>query len=118
MFCLQVEEIVDVGTFAAEDIHIPSIYVHRIVKGDSYEKRIEVRWLDSSGSFLSVFLYPSILCHLFFLLIAAPLSDLLQRRTVKKGQAENPKPKKDSDIVRERIIRRAALEFEDGMYGM
>uniref|UniRef100_A0A8C2BEM9 Succinyl-CoA:3-ketoacid-coenzyme A transferase n=1 Tax=Cyprinus carpio TaxID=7962 RepID=A0A8C2BEM9_CYPCA len=77
---VEVEEIVDVGTFAAEDIHIPSIYVHRIVKGDSYEKRIEVRWLDSSG------------------------------------QAENPKPKKDSDIVRERIIRRAALEFEDGMY--
>uniref|UniRef100_A0A671PDD7 Succinyl-CoA:3-ketoacid-coenzyme A transferase n=1 Tax=Sinocyclocheilus anshuiensis TaxID=1608454 RepID=A0A671PDD7_9TELE len=76
---VEVEEIVDVGTFAAEDIHIPSIYVHRIVKGDSYEKRIE-------------------------------------RRTVKKGQAENPKPKKDSDIVRERIIRRAALEFEDGMY--
>ncbi|KTF94082.1 hypothetical protein cypCar_00006640 [Cyprinus carpio] len=58
---VEVEEIVDVGTFAAEDIHIPSIYVHRIVKGDSYEKRIE-------------------------------------RRTVKKGQAENPKPKKDSDI--------------------
>uniref|UniRef100_A0A8C2KHG6 Succinyl-CoA:3-ketoacid-coenzyme A transferase n=1 Tax=Cyprinus carpio TaxID=7962 RepID=A0A8C2KHG6_CYPCA len=79
MFCLQVEEIVDVGTFAAEDIHIPSIYVHRIVKGDRYEKRIE-------------------------------------RRTVKKGQAEKPKPKKDSDVVRERIIRRAALEFEDGMY--
>lgn len=29
-----------------------------------------------------------------------------------------PKPKKDSDIVRERIIRRAALEFQDGMYGI
>uniref|UniRef100_A0A671SZ79 Succinyl-CoA:3-ketoacid-coenzyme A transferase n=1 Tax=Sinocyclocheilus anshuiensis TaxID=1608454 RepID=A0A671SZ79_9TELE len=77
---VEVEEIADVGTFAAEDIHIPSIYVHRIVKGDRYEKRIEVRWLDLSG------------------------------------QAENPKPKKDSDVVRERIIRRAALEFEDGMY--
>uniref|UniRef100_A0A673GRI0 Succinyl-CoA:3-ketoacid-coenzyme A transferase n=1 Tax=Sinocyclocheilus rhinocerous TaxID=307959 RepID=A0A673GRI0_9TELE len=76
---VEVEEIADVGTFAAENIHIPSIYVHRIVKGDRYEKRIE-------------------------------------RRTVKKGQAENPKPKKDSDVVRERIIRRAALEFEDGMY--
>lgn len=63
-------------------------------------------------------LYPSILCHLFLFLIAAPLSDILQRRTVKKGQAENPKPTKDSDVVRERIIRRAALEFEDGMYGM
>uniref|UniRef100_A0AAY4AQC6 Succinyl-CoA:3-ketoacid-coenzyme A transferase n=1 Tax=Denticeps clupeoides TaxID=299321 RepID=A0AAY4AQC6_9TELE len=77
---VEVEEIVDVGTFAEEDIHIPSIYVHRIVQGSSYEKRIEVRL------------------------------------TVKKSQAEKPKPKKDSDIVRERIIRRAALEFEDGMY--
>lgn len=33
----------DVGTFAEEDIHIPSIYVHRVVQGDSYEKRIEVQ---------------------------------------------------------------------------
>lgn len=33
----------DVGTFAAEDIHIPSVYVNRIVKGGSYEKRIEVK---------------------------------------------------------------------------
>uniref|UniRef100_A0A8C6PY53 Succinyl-CoA:3-ketoacid-coenzyme A transferase n=1 Tax=Nothobranchius furzeri TaxID=105023 RepID=A0A8C6PY53_NOTFU len=66
---VEVEEVVDIGTFAAEDIHIPSIYVHRIVQGNSYEKRIE-----------------------------------------------GPKPKKDSDVVRERIIRRAALEFEDGMY--
>ncbi|KAJ8285374.1 hypothetical protein GJAV_G00026090 [Gymnothorax javanicus] len=76
---VEVEEIVDVGSFAAEDIHIPSIYVHRIVKGDHFEKRIE-------------------------------------KRTVKKAQAEKPKPKKESDLVRERIIRRAALEFQDGMY--
>lgn len=61
-------------------------------------------------------IYP--LSSFFFFIIAVPLSDILQRRTVKKGQAENPKPKKDSDVVRERIIRRAALEFEDGMYGM
>uniref|UniRef100_A0A8C9SWS0 Succinyl-CoA:3-ketoacid-coenzyme A transferase n=1 Tax=Scleropages formosus TaxID=113540 RepID=A0A8C9SWS0_SCLFO len=71
---VEVEEIVDVGTFAEEDIHIPSIYVHRVVQGKQYEKRIEVT------------------------------------------QAEKPKPKKESDMVRERIIRRAALEFEDGMY--
>uniref|UniRef100_A0A665X9A2 Succinyl-CoA:3-ketoacid-coenzyme A transferase n=1 Tax=Echeneis naucrates TaxID=173247 RepID=A0A665X9A2_ECHNA len=76
---VEVEEVVDVGTFAAEDIHIPSIYVQRVFQGDSYEKRIE-------------------------------------KRTVKKVQEQQPKPKKDSDIVRERIIRRAALEFEDGMY--
>ncbi|XP_023249950.1 succinyl-CoA:3-ketoacid coenzyme A transferase 1, mitochondrial [Seriola lalandi dorsalis] len=76
---VEVEEVVDVGTFAEEDIHIPSIYVHKVVKGASYEKRIE-------------------------------------KRTVRKSQEQKPKPKKDSDIVRERIIRRAALEFEDGMY--
>ncbi|KAL7827230.1 hypothetical protein SRHO_G00329480 [Serrasalmus rhombeus] len=76
---VEVEEIVDVGTFAEEDIHIPSVYVHRIVKGENYEKRIE-------------------------------------RRTVRKAQAESAKPKKDADVVRERIVRRAALEFEDGMY--
>uniref|UniRef100_A0A8C2ZTH4 3-oxoacid CoA transferase 1a n=1 Tax=Cyclopterus lumpus TaxID=8103 RepID=A0A8C2ZTH4_CYCLU len=76
---VEVEEVVEVGTFAEEDIHIPSIYVHRVVQGASYEKRIE-------------------------------------KRTVKKSQEEKPKPKKDSDIIRERIIRRAALEFEDGMY--
>ncbi|KAK6492569.1 succinyl-CoA:3-ketoacid coenzyme A transferase 1 [Huso huso] len=76
---VEVEEIVDVGTFAAEDIHIPSIYIHRIVKGGSFEKRIE-------------------------------------KRTVKKPEAATQKPKKESDLVRERIIRRAALEFENGMY--
>lgn len=46
------------------------------------------------------------------------ISTCLQKRTIKKSQEEKPKPKKDSDIVRERIIRRAALEFEDGMYGI
>lgn len=46
------------------------------------------------------------------------ISESFQKRTVKKSQEEKPKPKKDSDIVRERIIRRAALEFQDGMYGI
>ncbi|KAI1904941.1 hypothetical protein AGOR_G00010860 [Albula goreensis] len=76
---VEVEEVVDMGTFAAEDIHIPSIYVDRIVSGGSYEKRIE-------------------------------------KRTVHKDQEQTPKPKRESDLVRERIIRRAALEFQDGMY--
>lgn len=39
----------DVGTFAEEDIHIPSIYVHRVVKGGSYEKRIEVQMKTSKA---------------------------------------------------------------------
>ncbi|XP_021446514.1 succinyl-CoA:3-ketoacid coenzyme A transferase 1, mitochondrial isoform X1 [Oncorhynchus mykiss] len=76
---VEVEEIVDVGTFAPEDIHVPSIYVDRIVKGAVYEKRIE-------------------------------------KRTVQKGSMETLKPKRKADLLRERIIRRAALEFQDGMY--
>uniref|UniRef100_A0A8C7ZQY6 Succinyl-CoA:3-ketoacid-coenzyme A transferase n=1 Tax=Oryzias sinensis TaxID=183150 RepID=A0A8C7ZQY6_9TELE len=39
---VEVEEVVEVGTFAAEDIHIPSIYVNRVVHGLGYEKRIEL----------------------------------------------------------------------------
>ncbi|XP_056587121.1 succinyl-CoA:3-ketoacid coenzyme A transferase 1, mitochondrial-like [Triplophysa dalaica] len=76
---VEVEEIVDIGSFASEDIHVPSIYVDRVVKGASYEKRIEKRKLQSR-------------------------------------QTEKSKIKQDSDITRERIIRRAALEFKDGMY--
>ncbi|KTF82264.1 hypothetical protein cypCar_00035315 [Cyprinus carpio] len=76
---VEVEEIVDIGSFGPEDIHIPSIYVDRVIEGASYEKRIEKRMVQSS-------------------------------------KEEKPKVKQDSDITRERIIRRAALEFEDGMY--
>ncbi|XP_028827065.1 succinyl-CoA:3-ketoacid coenzyme A transferase 1, mitochondrial-like [Denticeps clupeoides] len=76
---VEVEEVVDVGTFAAEDVHVPSIYVDRIVYGKSYEKRIE-------------------------------------KRIVHAKQQEKPKSQKESDVMRERIIRRAALEFADGMY--
>ncbi|XP_030623100.1 succinyl-CoA:3-ketoacid coenzyme A transferase 1, mitochondrial isoform X2 [Chanos chanos] len=76
---VEVEEIVDVGSFAAEDIHVPSIYVDRIVKGASYEKRIE-------------------------------------KRIVRTDHMEQPQNTKGPDVTRERIIRRAALEFADGMY--
>uniref|UniRef100_A0A8C5RQL0 3-oxoacid CoA-transferase n=1 Tax=Laticauda laticaudata TaxID=8630 RepID=A0A8C5RQL0_LATLA len=76
---VEVEEIVDVGSFAPEDIHVPKIYVHRLIQGDKYEKRIE-------------------------------------RLSLRKAEDSQSKQKKSGDNVRERIIRRAALEFEDGMY--
>ncbi|MDQ0891056.1 3-oxoacid CoA-transferase subunit A [Paenibacillus sp. V4I9] len=38
---VEVEEIVQVGELNPDDIHTPGIYVQRIVKGASYEKRIE-----------------------------------------------------------------------------
>uniref|UniRef100_A0A671V7J7 Succinyl-CoA:3-ketoacid-coenzyme A transferase n=1 Tax=Sparus aurata TaxID=8175 RepID=A0A671V7J7_SPAAU len=97
---VEVEEVVDVGTFAEEDIHIPSIYVHRVVQGAI--KPLLTKPLNSlPRCCLSV---PHVSLYGF------------QKRTVKKSQEAKAKPKKDSDIVRERIIRRAALEFEDGMY--
>ncbi|XP_023936534.2 succinyl-CoA:3-ketoacid coenzyme A transferase 1, mitochondrial [Bicyclus anynana] len=71
----EVEEIVD--EIEPDIVHVPSIYVHRIVLGDKFEKRIE-------------------------------------RRTISKPQES--KGTKPSDLMRERIIRRAALEFKDGMH--
>lgn len=76
----EVEEIVDVGQIPPEDVHIPNVFVHRIIKGTSYEKRIEKLTLR------------------------------------KKDNEKKSQPKNPAAVLRERIIRRAALEFKDGMY--
>jgi 3-oxoacid CoA-transferase subunit A len=39
----EVEELVDVGTLDPDHIHTPGIYVHRVVVGTSFQKRIERR---------------------------------------------------------------------------
>jgi 3-oxoacid CoA-transferase len=69
----EVEEIVEAGSLKPDEIHLPGIFVHRIVKGPSFEKRIEKRTLAGAG-------------------------------------AVKPDPNRD------RIVRRAAREFRDGMY--
>lgn len=38
----EVEEIVEIGSLNPDEIHIPGIYVKRVVLGEKYEKRIEV----------------------------------------------------------------------------
>lgn len=40
---VEVEQIVEVGELAPDDIHLPGIYVHRIVHNPNPEKRIEKR---------------------------------------------------------------------------
>ena len=40
---VEVEEVVETGALAPDDIHLPGIYVHRIVHNKSPEKRIEKR---------------------------------------------------------------------------
>ena len=39
----EVEEVVEVGQLDPDHIHTPGIFVHRVVKGEKYEKRIERR---------------------------------------------------------------------------
>ncbi|CAE1326336.1 OXCT [Acanthosepion pharaonis] len=75
----EVEEIVDVGTFAPEDIHLPHIFVQRVIQGEQYEKRIE-------------------------------------RLRLRKPEDSEAKPLSASAKLRERIIKRVAVEFTDGMY--
>lgn len=78
---VEVEELVEVGELDPENVHVPSIFVNRIIVGKNYEKRIE-------------------------------------RVTLKKEESveKSDAPKKPAQIVRETIVRRAALEFKDGMY--
>jgi 3-oxoacid CoA-transferase len=73
----EVEEIVDIGQLDPNFIHLPGIYVDRIVKPPAYKKFIEKRVVRPRGS------------------------------TSKTARF---------DPVREKIARRAALEFETGMY--
>ncbi len=46
----EVEELVDVGKLDPDGIHLPSIYVHRIFQGSSYEKRIERRTVQKGAA--------------------------------------------------------------------
>ncbi|XP_071445441.1 succinyl-CoA:3-ketoacid coenzyme A transferase 1, mitochondrial [Hetaerina americana] len=76
----EVEEVVEVGDIAPEDIHVPSIYVQRVFQGTNYEKRIERLTLK------------------------------------KKKRASSAATTNPMAALRERIVRRAAMEFRDGMY--
>jgi acyl CoA:acetate/3-ketoacid CoA transferase len=57
----EVEEIVPVGSISPDEVHVPGIFVHRIVKGDTYEKRIEVR-LNRGALFYVTNMF-FIVCH-------------------------------------------------------
>ncbi|MEJ8847473.1 CoA transferase subunit A [Variovorax rhizosphaerae] len=46
---VEVERIVEVGELAPDDIHLPGIYVHRIVLNATPEKRIEKRTVSASA---------------------------------------------------------------------
>lgn len=76
---VEVEEIVEIGEIPEDSVHVPALYIDRIILGEKYEKRIERL--------------------------------TLRKETKKSAAASNP-----AVAMRERIVRRAALEFHDGMY--
>jgi 3-oxoacid CoA-transferase/3-oxoacid CoA-transferase subunit A len=45
----EVEELVDVGRIDPDQVHTPGIYVHRILQGTGYEKRVERRTTRAAG---------------------------------------------------------------------
>uniref|UniRef100_A0A182NMF6 Succinyl-CoA:3-ketoacid-coenzyme A transferase n=1 Tax=Anopheles dirus TaxID=7168 RepID=A0A182NMF6_9DIPT len=77
---VEVEEIVPVGSLDPDQVHMPSVFVHRIIKGPSFEKRIE---------------------------------RLRVRDTKKAGSVVSSTP---AAKMRERIVKRVALEYRDGMH--
>jgi 3-oxoacid CoA-transferase len=83
---VEVEEIVPVGSLRPEDVHLPGVYVSRVVRGEVYEKRVERLTEDRGAAGLGV--------------------------SAAGKKAEDPK----EAAMRERIVRRAAREFQDGMY--
>lgn len=114
---VEVEEIVEVGQFDPDQVHLPGIFVDRIVKGPSFEKRIEVRVsiyilvAESALSLCRIIMYIQ-LCRFLLFEFYFPAR---QRRSTK--QSVKPKKVTPASKARDRIIRRAALEFKDGMYG-
>jgi 3-oxoacid CoA-transferase A subunit len=46
----EVEELVPIGTFDPDQVHLPGIYVKRIFQGQGYEKRIEKRTVSKGGA--------------------------------------------------------------------
>jgi 3-oxoacid CoA-transferase len=47
MCVAEVEELVPVGAIAPDDVHVPGIFVDRIIEGRDYEKRVEFRTVRS-----------------------------------------------------------------------
>lgn len=78
----EVEQLVEVGEIPPEHVHVPGIYVQRLILGGEYEKRIERLTLRRSG----------------------------QEHDARKQELT------PAALLRQRIVRRAAAEFRDGMY--
>ncbi|EFC47705.1 coenzyme A transferase family protein [Naegleria gruberi] len=83
---VEVEELVKPGEIDPDHVHLPGVFVDRIYLAEPYEKRIEKRTLSKPTDANS---------------------------SSSSSTSSNDPSKWDT---RERIVRRTALEFQDGMY--
>lgn len=51
---VEVEEIVPVGSINPDNVHLPSVYVNKLIQGQGYEKRIEFATMFKPGEEVSV----------------------------------------------------------------
>lgn len=84
---VEVEELVQPGEIDPDQVHLPGVFVDRIYVAEPYEKRIEKRTLSKGENGSS---------------------------TTQSIQTQPSDPSQWD--TRERIVRRTALEFKDGMY--
>ena len=47
----------ETGEIPPDQVHVPGIYVDRLIKGEQYEKRIEVFYIRIEISFYALFSY-------------------------------------------------------------
>ena len=88
---VEIEELVPVGSLDPAHVHLPGIFVDRIIVGKNYEKRIERLALsDDDGK-------------------------LVTHNQTKKGK-QRGEDNGDADRKRHSIVTRAAQEFRDGDY--
>ena len=88
---VEVEEIVPAGSIDPDHVHLPHIFVKRLIQWDTYQKRIEFRTTSSS---------------------TADLEDAILAKQKKKGKTNLDKVL----IKRKRLAMRAAKEIKNGMY--
>eukprot|EP01017_Pseudomicrothorax_dubius_P040009 TRINITY_DN6211_c0_g1_i1.p1 TRINITY_DN6211_c0_g1~~TRINITY_DN6211_c0_g1_i1.p1 ORF type:complete len:318 (+),score=97.10 TRINITY_DN6211_c0_g1_i1:109-954(+) len=81
----EVEEIVEPGQIDPDHIHLPSVYVDRVYKGEKWARRIERLTLDRSGE------------------------------TQQTAPTDAKPGKSKDNIIREKIAKRAVAELRDGM---
>jgi 3-oxoacid CoA-transferase len=83
----EVEELVPDGELDPQEIHLPGIYVQRVVHSKSFQKRIErLTITDENGKLIS-----------------------------KDNTIKNKSKKSKNEEKRQTIVKRAAMEFRDGM---